>query len=132
MVNAEELQELRAALMNERLPTDLQQKLHYLTGDSLIHRFVAENSRLIGDCLMAAYDGRFRGSSQKCLERLLKVLAYVRKNDDVIPDWEVDGFVDDQQELRAALTEFHGVIQAFKSWRLRYQVPAMWNERVST
>jgi len=126
LVSAEELQDLRNALMEGKLPTDLQGKLSYLTGESLIHRFVAENSRLIVSLLMAAYGGAFRQANQACLERLLRVLAYVRKNDDATPDSEAGGFVDDQQEMRAAIAEFGEMIQSFKAWRLRYQVPGMW------
>lgn len=118
---------MRNALMDGKLPTDLQGKLSYLTGESLIHRFVAENARLIVSLLMAAYGGAFRQANQACLERLLRVLAYVRKNDDATPDSEAGGFVDDQQEMRAAIIEFGAMIESFKSWRLRYQVPGMWS-----
>jgi hypothetical protein len=58
---------------------------------------------------------------------LLRVLAYVRKDDDAIPDNRPDGFVDDQQEIRAMLNEMGGLLQSFKMWRLRHQVPEMWN-----
>jgi len=58
----------------------------------------------------------------------------VRKTDDSIPDYREDGFIDDHQEVRAVTVEFAPLLQAFKAWRLRSQVPGMWrvgNERVS-
>ena len=48
------------------------------------------------------------------------------KDDDVIPDYRSDGFADDQQEVHAALIEFTPLLQAFKGWRLRHQVPVLW------
>jgi hypothetical protein len=54
------------------------------------------------------------------------VLAYVRKDVDAIPDYQPEGFADDQQEIRSAATELSALIQAFKAWRLRYQVPVIW------
>ena len=126
MVSDRELHELRNALMDGKLPPDLQAKLLHLAGDGLIHRFIAQNSRLIVSLLLAAYGGSFHEAHEACLERLLRVLAYVRKNDDAIPDCTAGGFADDQQEMRAAITEFAGLLDSFKAWRLRYQVPEMW------
>ena len=53
-------------------------------------------------------------------------VACVRKDDDAIPDYRPDGFVDDLQEVRAIARDLDSVLQNFKSWRLRHQVPAMW------
>ena len=58
-------------------------------------------------------------------ERLLRVLAYVRKDEDAIPDYTPEGFKDDQREMRAARVELSGMIQAFKAWPLRHQVPGI-------
>jgi hypothetical protein len=59
-------------------------------------------------------------------ERLLRVLAYVRKDDDSIPDYQPGGFVDDQQEVRKVDNKYHSLLESFKAWRLRHQVPALW------
>lgn len=126
LVTAQELQQLRDALLDGRPPRDLELKLTRLANGSLLHRFVEQNSRLIISLLAAAYSGSFREANRASLERLLRVLAYVRKDDDAIPDQRPDGFVDDQQEIRAMLNEMGGLLQSFKMWRLRHQVPEMW------
>ena len=56
------------------------------------------------------------------------MLAYVRKDDDAIPDYLPSGFMDDQQEVRAAAMELGPLLQAFKAWRLCHLVPA-WGAR---
>jgi hypothetical protein len=126
LVTAQELQELREALLDGRPPRDLELKLNRLAAGGLLHRFVEQNSRLIISLLVAAYGGEFREANRASLERLLRVLAYVRKEDDATPDSRPDGFVDDQQEIRAMLNEMGDLLQSFKTWRLRHQVPEMW------
>ena len=128
LVTALELQELREALMDGRPPHDLELKLTRLARGSLLHRFVEQNSRLIIGLLVAAYNGSFREANRADLERLLRVLAYVRKEDDACPDNRPDGYVDDQQEIRAMLSEMGELLQLFKTWRLRHQVPGMWQD----
>jgi hypothetical protein len=51
---------------------------------------------------------------------------YVRKDDDVVADYKPNGFLDDQQEVRAAVTELGPLLKTFKTWRLQHQVPRMW------
>lgn len=126
LVTPHELLELRDALLDARVPRDLELKLTRLSGGSLLHRFVEQNSRLITALLIAAYSGSFREANRPSLERLLRVLAYVRKDDDANPDYRPDGLVDDQQEIRAMLNEMGDLLQSFKMWRLRNQVPEMW------
>jgi hypothetical protein len=126
LVNTHELQELRAALAHGKLPPDLEAKLARLAEGDLLHRFLARNCRLFAALFQAARDGFFKDASQAQLERLLRVLAYVRKNDDAIPDYRHGGFLDDQQEVRSAMTELHPLLKFFKVWRLRHQVPGMW------
>ena len=53
-------------------------------------------------------------------------VAYVRKDDDAIPDYRPKGFADDPQEVRVVTTQLSPLLQAFKAWRLRHQVPGMW------
>jgi hypothetical protein len=126
LVTPHELQGLRDALLDGRVPRDLEFKLAGLAGGSLLHRFVEQNSRLIIALLIAAYGGSFGEAKRPSLERLLRVLAYVRKDDDANPDYRPDGLVDDQQEIRAMLNEMGDLLQSFKMWRLRHQVPEMW------
>ena len=126
LVTPHEVQGLRTALAHGRLPPDFEAKLARLHEGDLIHRYVEQNSRLFFVLLLAALESAFTGSTPADRERLLRVLAYVRKDDDAIPDYRPGGFLDDQQEVLAAAKELAHVLHAFKVWRLRHQVPAMW------
>jgi hypothetical protein len=126
LVGAPELQELREALARGTLPPDFEAKLARLAEGDLMQRFLARNCRLLVALLLAAQGGSFKEASPADCERLLRVLAYVRKDDDAIPDYRVGGFTDDQQEMRAAMTALHALLKSFKAWRLRNQVPGMW------
>jgi len=126
LVTPQELAQLRDALMDGRPPRDFDLKLTRLAAGGLLHRFVEQNSRLIFALLVAAYNRSFRQANPAELERLLRVLAYIRKEDDANPDHRPDGYVDDQQEIRAMLSEMGQLLQSFKTWRLRHQVPELW------
>jgi hypothetical protein len=126
LVTANEVQELRAAVVKGRLPADFEAKLAKLGEGSLVERYVEHNSRLFFALLLAAMKGSFSGVSASDRERLLRVLAYVRKDDDAIPDYLSGGFMDDQQVVRAAATELGSLLQAYRGWRLRNEVPYMW------
>jgi hypothetical protein len=126
MVTQHELQELRAALARGGLPLDFEVKLARLAQGDLTHRFLAQSCQLFMALVVAARDGCFREAGQFEVERLLRVLAYVRKDDDAIADYKPGGYMDDQREVRAAITELHPLLQSFKAWRLRHQVPGMW------
>jgi len=126
LISAHELRELREALAHGNLPPDFEAKLARLAKGDLLHRFLAQNCALFVALLLAAQDGFFKEASAADCQRLLRVLAYVRKNDDAIADYRADGYVDDQQEMRAAVTELHTLLKSFKAWRLRHQVPGMW------
>jgi hypothetical protein len=126
MVTARELEELRSELRRGTVPRDLEAKLGRLAVSELGHVFIAQNCRLIIELLGASEAGMFKQADRAGFERLLRVLAYVRKDDDAIPDSQPGGFVDDQEEVRVATTELKPLLQAFKAWRLQHQVPAMW------
>jgi hypothetical protein len=126
LVTAHDVQELMSAVAKGRLPPDFEAKLTRLGEGSLMHRYVEHDSRLFFTLLLAALDSSFTEATPAERERLLRVLAYVRKDDDLIPDYRQDGFVDDQQVVRAAAKELASLLQAFKVWRLRHQVPGMW------
>ena len=126
LITAHDVQGLRSALAQGRLPADFEAKLAKLAGGTLSDRYVEQNSRLFFALLLAALKSDFIGATPSDRERLLRVLAYVRKDDDAIPDYLPGGFADDQQEVRAATTELKPLLQDFKVWRLRHQVPGMW------
>jgi hypothetical protein len=125
-VTPQDLQELKEMLQRGWLPLDFEAKLLELAGGGLADRQIERNCRLFVALLTAAYDGAFRGVTRAECDRLLTVLAYVRKTDDAIPDYRDDGFVDDHQEVHTATVELASLLQAFKAWRLRHQVPGMW------
>ena len=108
------------------VPPDLEAKLIRLAKGDLISRAIEKNCRTIIALIQASQEGSFREANREERERLLRVLAYVRKDDDAICDYRPDGFVDDQQELRAVTTELQRLLQEFKAWRLCHQVPGMW------
>src|SRR5437899_1590182 len=126
LVSAQDVQEMEVALAKGGLPVDFEAKLNRLAGESLLHRSVEQNCRLFIALLQATNSGLFRRATEAEKSRLLRVLAYVRKDDDAIPDYKPSGFMDVQREVRAAATEFETLLDDFKSWRLRYQVPTMW------
>ncbi len=127
LVSPHELRTLSLALANGELPADFERKLESLATADLGRRFIAKNCQTMITLLQAAGDGSFKQAARQDCERLLRVLAYVRKDEDAIPDYRTDGFVDDQQEVRAAVTELGGLLQSFKAWRLCHQVPSMWS-----
>lgn len=131
LVTAHEVEDLREELRRGNVPPDFEAKLRRLARSELGHRFVEQNCRTIISLLAAAQDGSFKAADEGELGRLLRVLAYVRKDDDAIPDYQPGGFVDDQQEVRAVTTDLNHLLQTFKAWRLRHQVPAMWAPRLA-
>ena len=125
-VTPDELEELQHALSKGMLPADFEVKLTRLAGDSILHQFVEQNCRLFAVLLLAAHHSSFAYASPPAQERLLRVLAYVRKEEDEIADYKPNGFDDDLREVRAATKDLSGLLQIFKTWRLRHQVPGMW------
>jgi hypothetical protein len=121
-----DLEALREALVRGSLPQDFLIKLRVLAGGDISHRFIEQNCQLFAALLVAVEEGSFSSVTPAERERILRVLAYVRKEEDAVPDRLVGGFADDQREILAATVELSGLIQAFKAWRLRHQVPMMW------
>ena len=129
LVTEHDVQDLRSALAKGRLPADFEAKLTKLARGGLGDHYVEHNSRLFAALLLACL-GDFTGATVSDRERLLRVLAYVRKDDDAIPDYLPGGFIDDQQEVRSAVRECGPLLQAFKAWRLRHQVPDLWRSQL--
>jgi hypothetical protein len=126
LVNEHELRALHGALGRGALPPDFEAKLARLAEGDLTQRFVAQHCRLFATLLFAASEGFYKEASPADCERLFRVLAYVRKDDDAVPDYKPGGFIDDQQEVRVATKGLHLLLRSFKAWRLRHQVPGMW------
>ena len=126
LVTAQDIDQLRNELARGNVPADLETKLRKLALGELGQRFIAQNCRTMIALIEAVETGSFKQAGQVECERLLRVLAYVRKDDDAIPDYQPGGFVDDQKEVRLAATELGALLERFKAWRLQHQVPAMW------
>ena len=126
LVSRYEVKQLRDALERGEVPFDLQSKLLKLERGGVIHHFVQQYSQLIIALLQAAHDGEFRSVTTAECERLRRILAYVWKDDDLIPDYQPGGYTDDHQVVRAAIQDLAPLMHRFKLWRLRHQVPAMW------
>ncbi len=126
LVTSQEVEDLRGELRRGSVPRDLEAKLGRLAQSELGQRFIEQNCRLIISLLKASESGAFKEADRVEFERLLQVLAYVRKDEDAIPDTQAGGFVDDREEVLFATTELKPLLEAFKGWRLKHQVPAMW------
>jgi hypothetical protein len=126
LTTSHELRDLSEQLARGGLAPDFETKLARLADGDLGQRFIAQNCRLMIALLRAAHDGAFRQAGHAECERMLRVLAYVRKDDDAIPDYRPDGFTDDQQEVRAVVTELNPLLRSFKNWFLLHQVPVLW------
>ncbi len=126
LVTSHELRELKVALSNGQVPADFEAKLLRLAEGDLLRRTIAQHCRLWIVLLQSVYNGSFQEASPAECQSLLRVLAYVRKNEDGIPDYRPDGYDDDLQEVKAVAGEFAPLIHTYKSWRLAHQVPGMW------
>ncbi len=127
LVSETEWRQLEQALASGIVPADLEMKLARLSGDNLVHGRLRQNCRLLLGLLDAAREGAFRGLNATQHDRLTRVLAYVRKDDDAIPDFRPDGFIDDHREVQAVCAELQPLLREFKCWRLRHLVPQMWH-----
>lgn len=126
LLTSQEVECLRALLQQQQIPLDLKEKLAGLEEGDLGDRFVAQNCQTMLALLLATYEGSFLEPSLLEQRLMLSVLAYVRKDNDSIPDWRIDGFTDDMHEIRVALVQLGPLLNRFKTWRLRNQVPSMW------
>lgn len=126
MLSSDEVRELRAAVANRTVPADFTNKLQTLAEGDMVMRYIAHHSVLLLEMLHAGCQGEFPWLSPSDFEQILRVLAYVRKEDDAIPDFLPSGYVDDQREIRLALTQLAPLLEAYKSWRLCKEVPARW------
>ncbi len=126
VVTPREICELGEAFSAGHLPSDLEAKLSRLAEGNLLERYVAQSCRLLISLVMAQEQGLYNELSPADREQVLRTLAYVRKDEDVIPDYWPDGFRDDAQEIRKLDSNLSGKLQRFKHWHLRNRVPGIW------
>lgn len=131
LVNQFELEQMRFAIARGALPVDFEHKLRRIAAESLTGRFIEQQCRWFAALLIAVQSGQFRGVDNDRFQQLMRVLAYVRKEDDAIPDYQVQGLVDDRHEVRLVVVEMQLLIAGFKDWWLRSRVPVAWNQPVA-
>jgi len=126
LVSGPELESLRVALARGLMPFDLEQKLAALDGHDVVENDLRHKSLLFLALLEAVRAGAFHEVTPAQQERILRVLAYLRKDDDAIPDTQENGYLDDLAEVRSAFHDLEILLQHFKHWRLKHQVPSLW------
>jgi hypothetical protein len=126
MVTEAEVQVLGAALRRGHVPPDLVAKLGRLRTDDPKELYLQKQSLILEWLLMspAAREGCRLGPREG--DRLLRMLAYVRKDEDAIPDTWPGGMADDHDLMRLTCAEFREVLDAFKAWHLSRRVPTLW------
>ena len=76
--------------------------------------------------LTAAESGEYRQAAPEDCKQLLRVIAYLRKDDDAIPDSLRGGFADDQDLMRLVCGQLKPELDRYKSWHLACRVPLLW------
>ena len=126
LVTIHDLRELGRWLAQHAIPRCFEAKLERLAEGDFGERLIEQNCRTIIALLLAAQEGSFKKATPEQSERFLRLLAYVHKDDDAIPDYRPHGFDDDWREVRTVTAELGELLRDFKAWRLRHQVPGMW------
>lgn len=126
LLSPAELEAMSGAVERGELPADFLDKLGRLRLGDLQQTAIEQHCRLFFELLRAGRSGAFDTLTDAQAQALARVLAYVRKEDDVIPDYLPRGFSDDHQEVRHAANEMAPLLHRFKDWRLRHQVPSLW------
>ena len=127
MVTEAEIKALNEALDQGHLPADLRAKLGGLRTDDPRELYLKRQSLLLGSLLMSPAAVAYCRLHPRVGERLLRMLAYVRKDDDVIPDTWSGGMADDHDLMRLTCRELREVLDTFKAWHLARRVPSLWN-----
>jgi hypothetical protein len=129
LVSETEMQALCDALRQNHVPADLRAKLDRLRTDDPKEYYLKQQSELLASLLMSPAAQEFCLVRPRDCERLLRMLAYVRKDDDAIPDTWPGGMVDDHDLMRLTCTELREALDTFKAWHLSRRVPLLWNAR---
>jgi hypothetical protein len=123
LLSDREVQDLRQSLASRVVPRDLQSKLHLLSIGDARMRFISEYSNLFLELFRSGCQGDFTQLTASDLEHVLRVLAYVRKEDDAIPDYLASGFFDDRREIGLAVTQLAPSLRKFESYRSMHGQP---------
>jgi len=127
MVTKAEMENLCDSLHQGHVPSDLQAKLERLRTDDPKEFYLKQQSLLLMSLLMSPAAQSYCTLRPNVCERLLRMVAYVRKDDDAIPDTWADGMADDHDLMRMTCTELRAALDTFKAWHLSRRVPLMWN-----
>ena len=127
MVTAEEMEALCDALHQDHLPPDLRAKMDRLRTNDPKEFYLKQQSLLLASLLMSSAALGFCSLRPQVCRRLLRMLAYVRKDDDAIPDTWPGGMADDHDLMRLTCTELREALETFKAWHLSQRVPLLWN-----
>jgi len=129
MVTESEMHTLCDTLQQDRIPVDLRAKLDRLRTDDPRELYLKNQSLLLSSLLRSPAAREFCLARPDDCQRLLRMLAYVRKDDDAIPDTWPGGMVDDHDLMRLTCTELRQVLDTFKAWHLSRRVPLLWHTR---
>jgi len=127
MVTDAELKALGDALHQNQVPADLRAKLNRLRADDPRESFLKQQSLLLVSLLQSPAARSFCHLHPSVCEQLLRMVAYVRKDDDAIPDTWPGGMADDHDLMRMTCTELREELAAFKAWYLSRRVPYLWS-----
>lgn len=127
MISSQEMNVLCHTLQKGLTPSDLAAKLSKLRDDSPKEYYLKQQSELLLSLLKSQASAEFcRIHPDEC-QLLLRALAYVRKDDDAVPDTLPGGFDDDHDVMRAVCVELKSSLDRFKAWHLTRRVPLLWN-----
>jgi hypothetical protein len=116
-------------LHQDQVPADLRAKLERLRTDNPKEYYLKQQSLLLASLLMSPAAREFCLLRPNVCERLLRMLAHVRKDDDAIPDTWPGGMADDHDLMRLICTELREALDRFKAWHLSRRVPLLWSAR---
>jgi hypothetical protein len=132
MVTEAEINALCDSLREDRVPADLQAKLDRLRTDDPKESYLKRQSLLLASLLMSPSARGFCRLRPHDCERLLRMLAYVRMDDDAIPDTWSGGMADDHDLMRLTCADLREALETFKAWHLSRRVPLLWNARAAS
>jgi len=132
MVTKAEMESLCDSLHQDHVPADLRAKLDRLRTDDPKELYLKQQSLLLASLLMSPAARDFCSLRPNVCQRLLRMLAYVRKDDDAIPDTWPGGMADDHDLMRMTCTEYREALETFKAWHLSRRVPLMWNTHATS
>ena len=82
-------------------------------------QMLEQSARLMVELVRDSLCGSYNDLSLLAFAHILVGLDYFIKQHDRIPDTEIGGFHDDNQELTRVVAHFESEIDAYKQWKLR-------------